>query len=618
MLTVKRFINNHKYAFVTVILCSVAALLGTSGQNVALFQGVPSILSFFHEDYRYIVSSLLLPFIMITCSIAFDSPLHKVLSIVYGKLVLGVILVPFGVVSNFSSQLFWGDFAALFFILVDFMLFLSLITRKHTKGISIGVLVAVALVSIFTLAINRNSENIMMHACRVLYTLLIYLSIFICTSMLVKEKHFYRPIRIKQRIQRKIDNLKLVVILLCVALCSMLTLSFVFYSSHRGIVLFDGKKAEFICYAFWCALSLLVTLCVCDFRTEKLSIHKSVGFAFLSSTVATMVVVFLNSYGHILQYDHWFGNENQFYLHDFLISDVTHSLGFAWLRYPMVFLLNFIVSFIVLIIVAERGYSSVWRSFDDEKSPFRIERDTSNEEIEGRILHFDKGRAEYNTDNPIFDGETFVMDDKEYDILFTFDNAERTEKYIVYTDNSHDEEGNVQIFASKYIPGISREKLLPIDDDIERETVEGLFSYAMEQATNNNEKINEGDEDTEVKIDPFNTLCYLAQAIGSSENNETSFILATTGKEDNEDMYGVTLCGNFTELKTLLGYTMTSFAKKEKEKGTSVLDVYDMFSTITVNSVETVYTNEKLKREIERIVSEENKDFDIDNFLEGD
>ena len=38
------------------------------------------------------------------------------------------------------------------------------------------------------------------------------------------------------------------------------------------------------------------------------------------------------------------------------------------------------------------------------------------------------------------------------DILFTFDSDETKKSYIVYTDNSKDEQGNVQVFASIYDP----------------------------------------------------------------------------------------------------------------------------------------------------------------------
>lgn len=38
----------------------------------------------------------------------------------------------------------------------------------------------------------------------------------------------------------------------------------------------------------------------------------------------------------------------------------------------------------------------------------------------------------------------------EFDVLFTFDSDETNKSYIVYTDNSVDEAGNVRVYASTY------------------------------------------------------------------------------------------------------------------------------------------------------------------------
>ena len=38
------------------------------------------------------------------------------------------------------------------------------------------------------------------------------------------------------------------------------------------------------------------------------------------------------------------------------------------------------------------------------------------------------------------------------EILFTFDSEETKKSYIVYTDNTTDEEGNVKVYASVYNP----------------------------------------------------------------------------------------------------------------------------------------------------------------------
>lgn len=47
-------------------------------------------------------------------------------------------------------------------------------------------------------------------------------------------------------------------------------------------------------------------------------------------------------------------------------------------------------------------------------------------------------------------------------VLFTFDSDETKKSYIVYTDNSRDQEGNIQVFASIFDPNDENTKLEPI------------------------------------------------------------------------------------------------------------------------------------------------------------
>ena len=41
-------------------------------------------------------------------------------------------------------------------------------------------------------------------------------------------------------------------------------------------------------------------------------------------------------------------------------------------------------------------------------------------------------------------------EEKTYDVLFTFDNEETNKSYIVYTDNTKDELGNIKVYANTY------------------------------------------------------------------------------------------------------------------------------------------------------------------------
>lgn len=92
-------------------------------------------------------------------------------------------------------------------------------------------------------------------------------------------------------------------------------------------------------------------------------------------------------------------------------------------------------------------------------------------------------------DRGFFDGDSFIMEENgeecEYDILFTFENEEETEKYVVYTDNSLDEEGKVRVFASKYNPAINENGLVAIETDEEWKTISELLEYAVTEADKN-------------------------------------------------------------------------------------------------------------------------------------
>ena len=68
-----------------------------------------------------------------------------------------------------------------------------------------------------------------------------------------------------------------------------------------------------------------------------------------------------------------------------------------------------------------------------------------------------------------------------YDVLFTFDNEETKKSYIVYTDNSTDDEGNVQVFASVYHPNEDETRLDPIETDREWKVIEQILSTIQEE-----------------------------------------------------------------------------------------------------------------------------------------
>ncbi len=67
------------------------------------------------------------------------------------------------------------------------------------------------------------------------------------------------------------------------------------------------------------------------------------------------------------------------------------------------------------------------------------------------------------------------------DVLFTFDSEETKKSYIVYTDNTKDEEGNVQVYASIYDPNKEDQKLEPIQTEQEWKVIETILNTLQEE-----------------------------------------------------------------------------------------------------------------------------------------
>lgn len=69
----------------------------------------------------------------------------------------------------------------------------------------------------------------------------------------------------------------------------------------------------------------------------------------------------------------------------------------------------------------------------------------------------------------------------ECDILFTFASEETHKNYIVYTDNSRDEEGNVNVYASIYYPDSENSRLEPIETDAEWKLIESILDTLQDE-----------------------------------------------------------------------------------------------------------------------------------------
>ena len=79
-----------------------------------------------------------------------------------------------------------------------------------------------------------------------------------------------------------------------------------------------------------------------------------------------------------------------------------------------------------------------------------------------------------------------VIDDKGNQVicepLFTFESEETGKQYVVYTDNSRDDKGNVRIFASIYNVTEKGGELLPIKDEKEWKVVETILESIQEES----------------------------------------------------------------------------------------------------------------------------------------
>ena len=77
-------------------------------------------------------------------------------------------------------------------------------------------------------------------------------------------------------------------------------------------------------------------------------------------------------------------------------------------------------------------------------------------------------------------GKIIIKNDKneevECDVLFTFDNNDTNKSYIVYTDNSTDDLGNIKVYANTYNEDDEEGILGNVETDEEWNIIEQIFS----------------------------------------------------------------------------------------------------------------------------------------------
>jgi len=68
------------------------------------------------------------------------------------------------------------------------------------------------------------------------------------------------------------------------------------------------------------------------------------------------------------------------------------------------------------------------------------------------------------------------------EVLFTFESEETKKNYIVYTDNTKDEEGNVRVYASIYKVKGEKTELEAIETEREWKIVETILTSIQEES----------------------------------------------------------------------------------------------------------------------------------------
>ena len=76
----------------------------------------------------------------------------------------------------------------------------------------------------------------------------------------------------------------------------------------------------------------------------------------------------------------------------------------------------------------------------------------------------------------------------EWEILFTFDSDATKKSYIVYTDNTLDDEGSTKVYASVYDPTGQNPALMPIETEKEWLVIENILSSVQQKIEQSSEE----------------------------------------------------------------------------------------------------------------------------------
>lgn len=75
----------------------------------------------------------------------------------------------------------------------------------------------------------------------------------------------------------------------------------------------------------------------------------------------------------------------------------------------------------------------------------------------------------------------------ECDLLFTFDSDEFNKSYIIFTDNSLDENGNIKVYANTYDKDGNSDELKKIETEEEWAAIEDILATLQEKTGMSND-----------------------------------------------------------------------------------------------------------------------------------
>ena len=108
----------------------------------------------------------------------------------------------------------------------------------------------------------------------------------------------------------------------------------------------------------------------------------------------------------------------------------------------------------------------------------------------------------------------------EFEVLFTFESDETKKNYMVYTDNTKDEEGNTKVYASVFKPDAEPLELLPVETEREWKIIETIITSITEESKKETLPPQEESislpEDTKALEDPPKEETLSSSFIGSS------------------------------------------------------------------------------------------------------